>query len=401
VESDASLAWAHAELGEVLRLLGRYEEALIALDQALQLNPEQAFALGTRGTVLAELGRNEEALEALDRALELDPAYAFALSVKGQVLRLLGRNGEALACLTGAAKLEPHDPWTLAELGLVFVDQDEYACAVKALSAALELTEGEAWLQALTGGVLSEVGRFEEAAELLSRAIGLGMRDRQTLSSLGWALENLGPDRAREAKEAYEAVLQLEPDPDSGDSHLWARSGLANALLRLGETEAARTEYKRIIDYVDDSRPMVNAELLGLLGWCRYSLAEHEEAVSLLADALSLDSDLISFRFDLGLALMCAGRHDHALREYQWGLMQTREQPILRQRGLLRVALVDLDDAKEAIQVLPEPDRDRASAARAEAVELVQDAAKEAEQATPECDGLEWLRAPGEQEEGE
>lgn len=50
-----------------------YEEALVALDCALALDPNDADAWSNKGTELGSLGRYEEALTTFDRALALDP----------------------------------------------------------------------------------------------------------------------------------------------------------------------------------------------------------------------------------------------------------------------------------------------------------------------------------------
>jgi Flp pilus assembly protein TadD len=53
--------------------LGRNEEALVDLDRALQLAPDDPYALTGRGVAYRNLGRNEEAVRDLDRALQLAP----------------------------------------------------------------------------------------------------------------------------------------------------------------------------------------------------------------------------------------------------------------------------------------------------------------------------------------
>ncbi len=53
------------------------------------------------------MGRHHEALEAVDRALDLEPNHAWALGTEGQALRMLDRNGKAL---DSALELQPNDP---------------------------------------------------------------------------------------------------------------------------------------------------------------------------------------------------------------------------------------------------------------------------------------------------
>ncbi|NEE38103.1 tetratricopeptide repeat protein, partial [Streptomyces sp. SID7982] len=66
------------ERGEVYRATGRYEEAVACYDRPLALDPDYAWAHGSRAAALETLGRIPEARTDLDRALELDPGYAWA-----------------------------------------------------------------------------------------------------------------------------------------------------------------------------------------------------------------------------------------------------------------------------------------------------------------------------------
>ena len=69
---------AAGRLGLALALmrLGRNEEALLALDEAVTLRPDFAAAFANRGVLLDRLGRPERALADYRHALALDPELA-------------------------------------------------------------------------------------------------------------------------------------------------------------------------------------------------------------------------------------------------------------------------------------------------------------------------------------
>ena len=93
---DEGVAEVHARLGEALRLLGRNEEALAALEQALALAPDDAYALGTKGQVLLALGRKDEALAMLERAAGLPSELPWIHGELADPPRVEGRFEEAL-----------------------------------------------------------------------------------------------------------------------------------------------------------------------------------------------------------------------------------------------------------------------------------------------------------------
>jgi tetratricopeptide (TPR) repeat protein len=67
--------------------LHRYEEALIATDSALRLQPEYARAFVRKSNALRELSRFDEALEAVEAAIRLEPNDAALVTCKEEILR--------------------------------------------------------------------------------------------------------------------------------------------------------------------------------------------------------------------------------------------------------------------------------------------------------------------------
>src|SRR5947207_1423148 len=83
----------------------RYDEALAAYQQALQLDPDYAKAYNNMGYVLNEIKRYEEALAAYEQAIRLNPNYAKAYNNKAIALEHLGRTTEAQQAYDKAREL--------------------------------------------------------------------------------------------------------------------------------------------------------------------------------------------------------------------------------------------------------------------------------------------------------
>ena len=81
---------------DTLYQAGQHEEALDALERAIQLRPDFPEAHYNRGMALKQLGRYQEALEALERAIQLRPDFSEAHYYRGAALGRLGRHQEAL-----------------------------------------------------------------------------------------------------------------------------------------------------------------------------------------------------------------------------------------------------------------------------------------------------------------
>ncbi len=100
--------------GNALKIQGKYDEAIKASDEAVRLNPNESAAWETKGAALNAQGKRneaikayEEAIKAHDEAIRLNPNDDAAWWNKGVDLEALGRTGEADAAFAKAKELDP------------------------------------------------------------------------------------------------------------------------------------------------------------------------------------------------------------------------------------------------------------------------------------------------------
>ena len=188
----------------MLRRLGRYEEALAALDRCIELEPDYGDAHLNRGNVLHNLRRYEEALVSHDRALEYGPNKSYAHNGRGIALRRLGRREEAIEAMDRALELEP-----------------DYV--VGYLNRA---------------DILIELGRCDEARADHDRALAVREPDASTLNEIAWALLNPeSPDEMRDPQKALPLVQRAVEMTERSDAG--SLDTLALALFEAGAAEAA------------------------------------------------------------------------------------------------------------------------------------------------------------------
>jgi tetratricopeptide (TPR) repeat protein len=185
---------------------------------------------------------------------------------------------------------------------------------------------------------LSEAGEYAAALQELDAVLLDGGASAEVHTARGWALENLGPERLPEARGAYESALRMDPGA------LWAKEGLANVLRRIGLIHDADRLCEEVIAE-GLCRADEEIDLLELVGWCQLRLGRADEAVDTLSDALQRDGRWIAVRFDLALALLCAGERSRAFLEYSRGVHQAVNGGVDRLRGVVRVAIDDLEES--------------------------------------------------------
>ncbi|HJT56292.1 MAG TPA: tetratricopeptide repeat protein [Ktedonobacteraceae bacterium] len=121
--------------GEALYFLRRFQEALTAYEQAIQLDPNVAVFYGQKGGALEELDRYEEALVAYEQAIRLDPTDEGSRSGRERVLQQLERSKGAGAKYW-VVRRGPRDKDARGNIH----SMEKYAGPFS--------TEGEAWVKA-------------------------------------------------------------------------------------------------------------------------------------------------------------------------------------------------------------------------------------------------------------
>lgn len=77
--------------GDQLLSTDHFEDAVLAYDRALEIDPADPVVWNNRGVALARLERYEEAVESYDHALALDPGYAIAETNRAKAVARLSR----------------------------------------------------------------------------------------------------------------------------------------------------------------------------------------------------------------------------------------------------------------------------------------------------------------------
>ena len=95
-------------LGVALKQMGKINEALVATQKPVQLEPQDAEAHYNLGIMLKELGRLDEAEASYTQAITLKPDYAEAHNNLGNTLKELGRLDEAETCYRKAITSKPN-----------------------------------------------------------------------------------------------------------------------------------------------------------------------------------------------------------------------------------------------------------------------------------------------------
>ncbi|MCZ7600176.1 MAG: tetratricopeptide repeat protein [Gammaproteobacteria bacterium] len=169
---------------QVLREMGRPEEAIELIDGALGEVPDDPDLLYSRGLLAAELSRLDLHEKDMRRVIELDPNNAHAYNALGYTLAdQTERYEEAPELITRALELAPDDPFILDSMGWVQYRLGDLDQAEQYLRRALDLRT-DAEIAAHLGEVLWAAGIRDEARRLWDEALRIDPDNRTLLRTL-------------------------------------------------------------------------------------------------------------------------------------------------------------------------------------------------------------------------
>lgn len=155
------------------------------LAQAQKLAPARAWLQVEQAAVYEAIERHDEALLAANRALELQPWFRPGVQAKAHLLHRVGRIAEAMELLREASdRLE--SSVIVAQLATLQLETDDYAAARRSLDRYEELSplledEGRKWLRARRADIAYFLGETA-AAQAQAEAVGDEFYDQFSLS---------------------------------------------------------------------------------------------------------------------------------------------------------------------------------------------------------------------------
>lgn len=185
MELSPDYGWAFLNRGFVHQRLERYEEALADFTQAADLDPEDAGPIAWCAEIHRSAGRYEDALVDYSRAIALDPGRAWIFTGRAETLTQLRRYEEALADLDSAIAHDQDNAWTFHQRGMALAELGQFERAIPDFDRAHELGTGDGWMVRRRGDCRVSLGAYEEALTDYGLAVGLRPDDASTLAARG------------------------------------------------------------------------------------------------------------------------------------------------------------------------------------------------------------------------
>ena len=297
---------------------------------AVQKKPDFAPARAHLGLLYVQMGRPEEAVPELREAVRLDPARSDA---SGALVRILqdqaraasaaGDSEKALALLMDARKYAPDNPDVSFEIGTIALQMSLWRDAVEAFQRMLKMREDDPLTLYNLGRAFMGLSQFEDARQQFARYVAVRPDDASGYCALGMTLAAL--EHVPDARKQFERSIALAP----AQTESYFRLGLID-LDAKDLDEAARNLHQVL------AREPKHGGALSALGRVAFEQKRYADAMDLLQEAIASDESLREAHYYLGLTFARMGRKEDADAQLQIATRLEHEESEQR-RTLFRI----------------------------------------------------------------
>ncbi len=266
---------------------GRFEEAMKAYDQVIQLQPRLPMAYNDRGRAYVRLARYEEAIADFKKAIELEPQSEYYTNL-GLAFLATGAYKEGAEAFTEAIEQESRNADLYIHRAQCYDALDQNVLAVSDYTQAIELDPDgmDAAVYNNRGTAYFNLGEYEQAVVDYNHALALEPEDELLIyRNRAESFRSMG-----DMEHAVEDMLYLmEKDPDNEENTQY-RHVIASYYLQEQQYDKA-IEHLKVLSEEDPE----NVDLKLQLADCAYIMEDYEQAIEYYSAAIKLKADAVSY----------------------------------------------------------------------------------------------------------
>jgi len=228
--------------GSILLDSGDFVGAAGALEKAVEFDRGNADAHAAHANALRLMGHYDQAREACENALQCQPLTAYALGWAGIYFGEVGDFSRACAVLEQGVKEFSNEGWLWGSLGWVLQYRDDQSAeeSIKAYRKAIDIDNRDIWYEKGIADGLYLAGRVGEANERFAKLLTdwPNVNDVSVKYIHGWSNYRLGQYKA--------AAEMLKTTADTSEYFLFAQFDYGLTLLVDGH-DGAWAAYERAV----------------------------------------------------------------------------------------------------------------------------------------------------------
>jgi tetratricopeptide (TPR) repeat protein len=295
-------------LGNSYNKIDDTEQAMLALERAVEINPTLAEARMNLGNIYLQKDKIADAIREYEAALGIDPDNAKIHNNLGNAYTKRGRLNDAISQYNSSIKLEPDFIEAYKNLANAYCEQERFGQAAMQLKQAISLEPQDPNLYGQLGDVYGKMGDYEIGILQYKKALEI-KRDFAE-AHYGLALCYNKMDLLDDEIQEYKRALAIKPDM------IAALVGLGNVYFKRQDYDTAIEQYKKAAQITpNDGTIHYN------LGAAYSNWGKYEQAAAEYKRAIEIDPKMGDAENGLAFALYRLEKYDSA-----WQHIKTAEK---------------------------------------------------------------------------
>jgi tetratricopeptide (TPR) repeat protein len=237
IELNPKDAYPYNGWGTALNAQSKYDEAIVKFKKAVSFDPKFVDCYNNWGNALNAEGKNDQAIVKFHQAIDLDPKYGIAYNGWGNALSAERRYDEAIVEYKKATDIDPR--YTIAYLnwGVALNAQRRYDEAIVEYKRAVDLDPKYARAHLNWGITLGDEKRYDDAIIEYKKVVDLD--PKYAVAHVDWGVALNAQRRYDEAIAEYKKATELDPKDE------YAYNNWGNALYGEGKYDEAIAKYMK------------------------------------------------------------------------------------------------------------------------------------------------------------
>ena len=321
------------------------DQAFDLCQQALDVDPDFAYAYAFRANLQKDRGQLEDAVEDATKAIELGLRTAEVYLTRVVALDLSGNHESALADCHSAIAVDPRNAGAWNSRGLIKAKTGDPTGGILDCQRAVELSPRWAIAHLNLGIAQSAAGDLDSAIQSFREAILQDAKFLPAHLALAHAYQQSGDFDL--AIDEYTKVLELDPT-----NHL-ARLSRGDTYIRKQDYDRGIAEYEYAAAHIPELADRLRLHIVELRAHQFHERGDYRQAIEIANKHLNSHEDATRFYRMRGGAYWYLGELDVAIADYTRMLMAGAEElwgyssrgQIYAEQGAYEEALADLNAA--------------------------------------------------------
>ena len=288
-------------LGNSYLNVGNIEQAKIAIERAIEINPTLSEARSNMGNIYMRLGRTEDAIYEYKTALWSNQNDAKIHCNLGSAYSAVGRVAEAIIEYRLSIDIDPDFADAYANLGVAYCQQQRFPEAVMWIKRAISMEPKNGDFYNQLGSAYCQQGDYRRGVSQYKISLKLKPGLAEAYCGLAVCYGYIGEDKKE--VENYQKAIELEPE-------------MVVALTGLGCVYFEKEEYDEAIELYLEVVRLLPGDVIAYrnLGAAYFNQADYGKAVQWYSRTIAIDPDIGEVHRNLAFSYYYLKDYESSLR---------------------------------------------------------------------------------------